>query len=93
MSGTSSSYHVGMLVRAVTRSQARVQWQHAWKKGFTELATQTTRERDVPGTAVATRAYKSSPSPSRGDLSLYPTLREAQRGRLSDGFTVFLAFG
>ena len=47
------------------------------KKVFTELATQTKRAGDVPGTAVAMCAYTSSPS--RGYLSLYPTLREAQR--------------
>lgn len=40
------------------------------------------RRRDVTtGTPIATRAYKSSPS--RDDLSIYLTLREAQRA-LSD---------
>ena len=44
------------------------------------------RAGDVPGTAVAMCAYTSSPS--RGYLSLYPTLREAQRA-LSDGIILY----
>ena len=73
-----------MLVREATRSQARVQRQHASRLEESVYRTgdaDNAQKSEEPGTAVAMCAYKSSPS--RGDLSLYPTLREAQRA-LSD---------